>query len=56
MGFFHSTFSLLKSERNLLGFFFLFSVTDLSLALCVDAMQRPLNIDLQSKEMQWLLQ
>lgn len=32
------------------------SVTDPSLAVCVDAMQRPLSVDLQGKEMQWFLQ
>lgn len=51
---FHSTSSLLKSESIIfLGFFFPFSVADPSLTVCVDSMQKPLNV---AKEMQWLLQ
>lgn len=54
--FFIQLSSLLKMKELPWVFFSPFSVTDLSLAICVYAMQRPLNVDLQGKEMQWLLQ
>lgn len=54
--FFFIQLYLFLKVKELSWVFSPYSVTDPSLAVCVDAMQRPLCVDRQGKEMQWLLQ